>query len=256
MISNSVVEPRSTPVPVGIQTGSPGSDDVFGGTDQFFGSQTLIASASLIKGNTAFKPPGSRVPLRLRTITTIAPGRRRIASSTPIRPKGTTRTDTISLASQEAFVDYHIRNVSDRYDFDSIRIGIQPFSTDFRGFLFQDNQLGIRLFGNRDNNRCQYNLAWFRRLEKDTNSGLNDLWRATCATTMSSSPTSTGRTSRSSAITSQATVLYNRNREHARSLRQERFHPAAGVARGRASCASTTSSIRASTATATSAGST
>jgi hypothetical protein len=45
---------------------------------------------------------------------------------------------------QEAFLDYHIRNVSDRYDFDSVRVGIQPFSTDFRGFLFQDNQLGVR----------------------------------------------------------------------------------------------------------------
>jgi hypothetical protein len=76
---------------------------------------------------------------------------------------------------QEAFIDYHIRNVSSRYDFDSIRVGIQPFSSDFRGFLFQDNQLGIRLFGDRDNNRWQYNLAWFRRLEKDTNSGLNDV---------------------------------------------------------------------------------
>src|SRR6201999_2042934 len=76
---------------------------------------------------------------------------------------------------QEAFVDYHIRNVSDRYDFDSIRVGIQPFSSDFRGFLFQDNQLGVRLFGDRDNNRWQYNLAAFQRIEKDTNSGLNDL---------------------------------------------------------------------------------
>ena len=78
---------------------------------------------------------------------------------------------------QEAFFDYHIRNVSDRYDFDSIRIGIQPFSTDFRGFLFQDSQLGVRLFGDRDNNIFQYNLAWFRRLEKDTNSLLNHINR-------------------------------------------------------------------------------
>ena len=60
-----------------------------------------------------------------------------------------------------------------RYDFDSVRVGIQPFQADFRGFLFNDQQLGIRLFGNRDNNRFQYNLAAFWRLEKDTNSGLN-----------------------------------------------------------------------------------
>jgi len=35
----------------------------------------------------------------------------------------------------------------------------------------------VRLFGNRDNNQYQYNLAWFRRMEKDTNSGLNDVGR-------------------------------------------------------------------------------
>ena len=38
--------------------------------------------------------------------------------------------------------------------------------------------LGVRLFGTRDNNQWQYNLAWFRRIEKDTNSGLNDLGAA------------------------------------------------------------------------------
>ena len=33
----------------------------------------------------------------------------------------------------------------------------------------------MRLFGDRDNNRYQYNLGFFARLEKDTNSGLNDI---------------------------------------------------------------------------------
>lgn len=79
---------------------------------------------------------------------------------------------------QEFFLDYHLRDVSPRYDFDSIRVGIQPYTNDFRGFLFQDLAFGVRLFGNRDNNHWQYNLAWFRRIEKDTNSGLNDITRA------------------------------------------------------------------------------
>jgi hypothetical protein len=39
--------------------------------------------------------------------------------------------------------------------------------------LFQDNRLGARLFGNYANNRLQFNLAWFRTVEKDINSGLN-----------------------------------------------------------------------------------
>jgi hypothetical protein len=71
-----------------------------------------------------------------------------------------------------------LRDVDSRYDFDSLRVGIQPFSTDFRGFLFQDSEPGVRLFGNRDNNRWQYNLAYFRRLEKDLNSGLNDITKS------------------------------------------------------------------------------
>ena len=49
-----------------------------------------------------------------------------------------------------------------------MRAGIQPFNADFRGFLFQDQQAGVRLFGDRDNNRLQYNLAYFRRINKDT----------------------------------------------------------------------------------------
>jgi len=88
-----------------------------------------------------------------------------------------TRHDSFA-GIQEFFLDYHLRDVSPRYDFDSIRVGIQPFTNDFRGFLFQDLAFGVRLFGNRDNNHWQYNLAWFRRIEKDTNSGLNDITRA------------------------------------------------------------------------------
>jgi hypothetical protein len=88
--------------------------------------------------------------------------------------EGRTRNDN-HVGLQEAFADVHLRNVSARYDFDSVRVGIQPFISDFRGFLFNDVPFGVRLFGTRDNNQWQYNLAWFRRLEKDTNSGLNDL---------------------------------------------------------------------------------
>lgn len=93
-----------------------------------------------------------------------------------------------------------------------IRIGIQPFQSDFRGFLFNDSQLGIRLFGNRDNNRFQYNVAAFWRLEKDTNSGLNDITQ---------SPRDdfifTANLYRQDfpfvGLTSQVSVTYNRNRE-------------------------------------------
>lgn len=172
--SDTVVEPRSFPIPVGVQTTErPGSVDVFGRSHSEVYAQTFIFSASLIKGSTAFKPPEIeyRVALALQGNYVNVP-EKRVLFVQPSKPSH--RTDHF-LGVQEAFVDYHIRNVSDRYDFDSVRVGIQPFQADFRGFLFNDQQLGIRFFGNRDNNRFQYNLAAFWRLEKDTNSGLNSV---------------------------------------------------------------------------------
>jgi hypothetical protein len=77
------------------------------------------------------------------------------------------------FALQEAFAEVHIRDTSDNYDFVSSRFGNQPFISDFRGFIFSDTNLGARIFGARDNNRTQYNLAYFNMREKDTYSDLN-----------------------------------------------------------------------------------
>jgi hypothetical protein len=173
-VSDTVVEPRTFPIPVGVQTTTrPGSVDVFGKNDSLVLSQTFIAGIALIKGSTAFMPPTIEYRLTLALNVNYADvSERRVLFVEPSR--GTSRLD-YALGVQEAFVDYHLRNVSDRYDFDSVRVGIQPFQLDFRGFLFNDQQLGIRLFGNRDDNRFQYNLAAIWRLEKDTNSGLNNI---------------------------------------------------------------------------------
>ena len=176
VISDTVYEPRSVPTPVGVQSANrANSVDLFGEVNQWVFNQNLIISASLIKGDTAFMPQ----TLEFRIVPVINFNRAVVEEERVLRAdprQGTTRNDR-HISLQEAFVDYHIRNVSDRYDFDSIRVGIQPFNADFRGFLFQDAQLGVRLFGDRNNNIFQYNLAWFRRLEKDTNSGLNHIER-------------------------------------------------------------------------------
>ena len=87
----------------------------------------------------------------------------------------TRQKDFFSL--QEAFAEIHIRDLSNNYDFISSRSGIQPFVSDFRGFIFNDSNLGVRIFGNYDNNRWQYNLAAFDMLEKDTYSDLNEFER-------------------------------------------------------------------------------
>ncbi len=135
---------------------------------------------------------------------------------------GPDRNDSF-IGVQELFVDKHLRDVSPRYDFDSVRFGIQPFTADFRGFLFLDQPFGVRLFGTRDNNQWQYNAAWFRRMEKDTNSGLNDIGRrlraddifvwSTCTGRIRFSPVSPRRGSSSTTATARATVrdFYNEN---------------------------------------------
>ncbi|SKB52314.1 hypothetical protein [Sphingopyxis flava] len=174
LISDSVFEPRTFPIPNGVQTTArPGSLDVFGKNRSFVAAQTFIGGFALIKGSTAFKPPDVEYRLTLAyNINYVDVPERRVVD---VRPSKKSHRFDHFVGVQEAFIDKHLGNDSDRYDFHSIRVGIQPFQSDFRGFLFNDSQLGIRYFGNRDNNRFQYNLAAFWRLEKDTNSGLNDI---------------------------------------------------------------------------------
>ncbi len=213
-VSDTVFEPRTFPIPVGVQTTErPGSLDVFGKDASYVAAQTFIVGAALIKGSTAFKPPEIEYRLSLAFNVNYANvPERRVLSIKPSDPSH--RLDGF-VGVQEAFVDYHLRNTSDRYDFMSIRVGIQPFQSDFRGFLFNDQQLGVRLFGNRDDNRFQFNLAAFWRLEKDTNSGLNsvvkrprDDW-VLAANVYRQDFLIPG-------LTSQVTAVYNRNREASR----------------------------------------
>lgn len=211
-ISDTVYEPRTFPIPVGIQTTQdPDRLDVFGNDFSTVLSQTFIVGAALLKGSTAYKPPSIEYRVTLAyNINYVDVPERRVLFVEP--SKGTDRLDHF-LGVQEAFVDYHFTpQDTDRFDFISIRAGIQPFQADFRGFLFNDQQLGVRLFGNRDNNRFQFNLAAFWRLEKDTNSGLNSVVQ---------SPRDDlvfiANVYRQDflipALTSQFTLAYNRNRE-------------------------------------------
>jgi hypothetical protein len=122
---------------------------------QFFNSQTASVDAVLYEGDTIFRPPDYQ--LRLTPIFNY--------SSTS--SNGAATTTTTSVGAQALFFETHLRDVSAHYDFDSVRIGIQPVTSDFRGFVLADQPAGIRLFGTRDNNILQYSLGWFRRLPKN-----------------------------------------------------------------------------------------
>ncbi len=174
LISDTVFEQRNLPTGVGSSSaGANGKIDIFGGSDQSVFVQSLAAEFVYYEGDTVFRPPDHE----FRFIPVFNYNRVELDEIQGVNAdpeNGKTRNDN-HVGIQAAFYDRHLRNVSEHYDFDSIRFGIQPFSSDFRGFLFQDSPLGVRLFGTRNNNIFQYNLAWFRRIEKDTNSGLNDL---------------------------------------------------------------------------------
>ena len=174
VISDSTFEARSVPTPVASATPpSKGAIDLPGEPAQNAFTQNLAVETVLYKGDTVFRPPDWE--FRFVPVFNV--------SSVAVEEAGVLKVDTTAglrrtegfVGIQGLFIDKHLRNVSDRYDFDSIRVGIQPITADFRGFLFQDSPVGVRLFGTRDNNRWQYNLGWFRRIEKDTNSGLNDI---------------------------------------------------------------------------------
>lgn len=172
MISDTLVERREIPVPVGFaSTSEPDKDDVFGNGHQSIVSQSLVPSFSLIRGNTTFKPPEFEfrfVPVI--NFNHVQGSELGVLRADPSR--GEDRNDA-HFGFQELFADVHLANLSDRYDFISTRVGIQRFSSDFRGFIYIDDQPGVRFFGNANNNKIQYNLAYFSRLDKDVNSGLN-----------------------------------------------------------------------------------
>jgi Class III cytochrome C family len=69
--------------------------------------------------------------------------------------------------------DTGVNGDSPYFDSTSMRLGIQTFNSDFRGFIFNDTNLGARIFGNAKSNRYQFNLAGFSMLQKDVDSELN-----------------------------------------------------------------------------------
>jgi len=169
-VSDTLAEARQVPTPAGVSTA--GTDvDFFGDTGQTLLIQNVALSAELFRGDTAFRPPAWRVKATLvGNVNHVE-----VAENALVKPdvrRGTTRTDGRG-SLQELFAEVKLADLSPNYDFVSVRAGVQPFSSDFRGFVFTDTNLGVRLFGNYGSNRHQVNLALFERLEKDTNSGLN-----------------------------------------------------------------------------------
>jgi hypothetical protein len=162
---------RRVPVPSGVSAEQPDSGGFFGRGEQGAASQSFRLSFDLFQGDTSFRPIDFRIRFTPEFNLNFLQTRERGLVNIDVRD-GTNRFDT-HVGLQEGFVEAKIHDLGPNFDFVSIRAGIQQFVSDFRGFIFAEEQPGIRLFGNLRSNRINYNLAYFYFLEKNTNSGLN-----------------------------------------------------------------------------------
>jgi hypothetical protein len=172
-ISDTFVDGRRLPTPTGASTALPGTTGFFGNGNQAFVDQVFLFSFDLFHGDTSFRP----VDWRIRVTPAISVNYLDVQELGIVNVnvnKGTTRLDS-HIGLQEAFAEVKLHDLSSNFDFISVRAGIQGFNSDFRGFLFVEEQPGIRFFGNLESNRWQYNLAYFNFLEKNTNSELNSM---------------------------------------------------------------------------------
>lgn len=185
--SESFFNARRLPVPSDVSSQRPDSEEFFGRGGQTFFRQNFVLAVDLFNGDTAFRPIDWRVHVapnfNINFLNTQENG---IVNIDP--RKGANRLDGY-VALQEAFGEVRLGDTtrlipflrgrgsqngqSPFFDTTTIRVGLQPFVSDFRGFVFSDTNLGARLFGNYASNRYQFNAAYFYMLEKDTNSELN-----------------------------------------------------------------------------------
>lgn len=175
LISLTLLEQRNLPTAVGVaSTRDPNSTDVFGDYDQLLFEENIIPQISLIRGNTVFKPQD----LELRISPIFSTNHVNVGETGFLRadPARGTQRDDQHVGFRELFLDIHLMDVSERYDFISSRVGIQRFNADFRGFVFFDEAPATRLFGTLDNNKLQWNAAYFSRLDKDANALQNKIF--------------------------------------------------------------------------------
>lgn len=135
--------PTDTPhLPPAANSAAAGS---FARSDQFFYRQYFRFAVDLFQGDAAFKPPDWRIRITpVFNINFLAFDQQAVTD--PTRRMELDRGRTF-LALEEWFFEYEICDLSADYDFLSVRVGSQFFTSDFRGFIFTDTNRAVRLFG-------------------------------------------------------------------------------------------------------------
>jgi len=173
--SETTSELRRIPVPSNQSSADPGEAPFFGRGGQFAVGQNFRFGFDLFRGSAGFEPVEYEFKVTPEFNINYVLTRENGLVNASVQ-QGIRRTDT-NLGFQEMYFEKRLYANKAYYDFTSVRVGIQRFTSDFRGLVFSDEQPGARLFGTFHNNVFQYNLAYFNMLEKDTNSGLNR-WRS------------------------------------------------------------------------------
>ncbi|MDB6015960.1 MAG: hypothetical protein JWR19_449 [Pedosphaera sp.] len=209
--SETEFEGRRVPTASGVSSSRPNSSEFYGQSEQISVMNNFSFTLDLFKGETVFTPVHWALHLQpvyninyiqAHETGVVAPNARGFNAGNNAPPpdnsgiinptdldnllngqvtsgptslfgyRNTTRTREF-FSLQEAFLEIHLGDLSENYDFAAVRLGNQAFNNDFRGFLFNDVNLGLRIFGNIDDNRYQYNFMALDLREKDTDSDLN-----------------------------------------------------------------------------------
>jgi len=171
--SQTILETRQVPTPQNgfDSTSFPGGSEFFGNPNQFALQQFFRLSFDLFHGDAAFKPIDWRIKLQ-PVFNMNYLDVQELGVVSPDVTQGRTRFRD-DFALEQWFFEMKLADLSPDYDFLSVRIGSQPFTSDFRGFIFDDTNRGVRLFGTRASNQEQFNVVYFDQQEKNTDSDLN-----------------------------------------------------------------------------------
>jgi Carboxypeptidase regulatory-like domain len=160
---------NSTINPSDVAEGNPN-----GGTKKLVFNENHVFGAAIFGGDTVFEP--RRWALQETTVFNLNRADDGSLSFGGLKANAAEKTN---LGVEELFGEARLAVLSPNFDFMSVRGGMQNFNVDFRGYLFDDNQLGVRLFGNAKNNTDQYNVAVFSMRTRDAVSQLHDITTGT-----------------------------------------------------------------------------
>jgi hypothetical protein len=159
VVSDSVIEPRRFPVPVAAADGGdPGSLDTIGDGEQQFYAENLIVEAVLYQGNTVFQPPDWEFRFTPVLISSRVTTRHPETDPAEEPPHG-------AWSAAALFVDSTCATSPTTTTSTACASACSP-SRSTSAASCSRTAPSAYLFGTRDSNRWQYNLAWFRRLEK------------------------------------------------------------------------------------------